>query len=172
MRGSTYFLVDMKNTEGIDIRPLKEITGDSLFNEVYFDGALLPPDAVVGRVDEGWQVARNTLGNERVHMADQLTFDTGLEALIARAPEVDGACWARSEPSPPRRTRSPASGCGPPCSRCRAWSRGRARAYANSSRPPTSRRSPSSPSNCSVPKARCAKEPVRRACTAFSCRAV
>ena len=50
---------------------------------------------MVGRVDEGWQVARNTLGNERVHMADQLTFDTGLEALIARAPEVDGACRAR-----------------------------------------------------------------------------
>lgn len=92
--GLTYFLVDMKNTKGIDIRPLKEITGDSLFNEVYFDGALLPPDAVVGRVDEGWQVARNTLGNERVHMADQLTFDTGLEALIARAPDVDGACRA------------------------------------------------------------------------------
>ncbi|MEU5986489.1 acyl-CoA dehydrogenase [Streptomyces sp. NPDC047434] len=87
-RGLTYFLVDMRNTPGIDIRPLKEITGDSLFNEVYFDDALLPADAVVGAVDDGWRVARNTLGNERVHMADQVVFDSGLEALIERA---DGA---------------------------------------------------------------------------------
>jgi alkylation response protein AidB-like acyl-CoA dehydrogenase len=94
-KGLTYFLIDMKRTSGIDIRPLKEITGDSLFNEVYFDGALLPADAVVGEVNGGWRVARNTLGNERVHMADQLTFDTGLEALIARAGELDGAYRAR-----------------------------------------------------------------------------
>ncbi|WP_432165142.1 acyl-CoA dehydrogenase [Streptomyces sp. bgisy031] len=94
-KGLTYFVVDMKRTEGIDIRPLKEITGDSLFNEVYFDDVLLPEDAVVGRVDDGWRVARNTLGNERVHMADQLTFDTGLEALIARAGALDGAYRAR-----------------------------------------------------------------------------
>ncbi|WP_406478394.1 acyl-CoA dehydrogenase [Streptomyces sp. NBC_01615] len=90
-KGLTYFFVDMKNTDGIDIRPLKEITGDSLFNEVYFDDVLLPADAVVGEIDDGWRVARNTLGNERVHMADQLTFDTGLEALIARADEIEGA---------------------------------------------------------------------------------
>jgi len=90
-KGLTYFIVDMKNTDGIDIRPLKEITGDSLFNEVYFDDVLLPADAVVGEIDDGWRVARNTLGNERVHMADQLTFDTGLEALIARPDEIEGA---------------------------------------------------------------------------------
>ncbi|WP_371529457.1 acyl-CoA dehydrogenase [Streptomyces sp. NBC_01283] len=94
-KGLTYFLIDMKRASGIDIRPLKEITGDSLFNEVYFDDVLLPEDAVVGEVNDGWRVARHTLGNERVHMADQLTFDTGLEALIARAAEVDGACRAR-----------------------------------------------------------------------------
>ncbi|MFI0963739.1 acyl-CoA dehydrogenase [Streptomyces sp. NPDC021080] len=88
-RGLTYFVVDMKTTDGIDIRPLKEITGDSLFNEVWFDDVLLPADAVVGEVDDGWRVARTTLGNERVHMADQLTFDTGLEALIAA--DVDSA---------------------------------------------------------------------------------
>ncbi|WP_369246238.1 acyl-CoA dehydrogenase [Streptomyces sp. R41] len=88
-KGLTYFVVDMKNTDGVDIRPLKEITGDSLFNEVYFDDVLLPADAVVGEVDDGWRVARNTLGNERVHMADQLTFDTGLEALIAQAAPAD-----------------------------------------------------------------------------------
>ncbi|MBT2510970.1 acyl-CoA dehydrogenase [Streptomyces sp. ISL-98] len=94
-KGLTYFVVDMKNTPGIDIRPLKEITGDSLFNEVYFDDVLLPADAVVGEVDDGWRVARNTLGNERVHMADQLTFDTGLEELLVRAPGLDDTYRAR-----------------------------------------------------------------------------
>ncbi|MFF2780048.1 acyl-CoA dehydrogenase [Streptomyces sp. NPDC058052] len=95
-RGLTYFLVDMRNTPGIDIRPLKEITGDSLFNEVWFDGAVLPADAVVGEVDDGWRVARNTLGNERVHMADQVVFDTGLEALIKASAEADGSVRART----------------------------------------------------------------------------
>ncbi|MFI1329884.1 acyl-CoA dehydrogenase [Streptomyces sp. NPDC020845] len=88
-KGLTYFLVDMERTAGIDIRPLREITGEALFNEVYLDDVLLPHDAVVGEVDGGWAVARNTLGNERVHMADQLTFDTGLEALIARTADAD-----------------------------------------------------------------------------------
>lgn len=87
-KGLGYFLVDMKRTAGITVRPLREITGESLFNEVFLDDALLPPDAVVGDVDAGWAVARNTLGNERVHMADQLTFDTGLEALIAHVPDT------------------------------------------------------------------------------------
>ncbi|WP_405925825.1 acyl-CoA dehydrogenase [Streptomyces sp. NBC_00035] len=90
-QGLTYFVVDMKNTDGLDIRPLKEITGDSLFNEVYFNDVLLPADAVVGEVDDGWRVARNTLGNERVHMADQLDFGAGLEALIVRGGGVDAA---------------------------------------------------------------------------------
>ncbi|MEV8312726.1 acyl-CoA dehydrogenase [Streptomyces sp. NPDC059900] len=94
-KGLTYFLIDMKRARGVDIRPLKEITGDSLFNEVYFDDVLLPADAVVGEVNDGWRVARHTLGNERVHMADQLTFDTGLEALIGRAAGLDDACRAR-----------------------------------------------------------------------------
>ncbi|MEU4132655.1 acyl-CoA dehydrogenase [Streptomyces wuyuanensis] len=94
-KGLTYFLVDMKATTGIHVRPLREITGEALFNEVWFDGAVLPADAVVGGVNDGWRVARNTLGNERVHMADQLTFGTGLEELIARSPGLDDACRAR-----------------------------------------------------------------------------
>ncbi|MFE0642304.1 acyl-CoA dehydrogenase [Streptomyces sp. NPDC058877] len=94
-RGLTYFLVDMRNTPGIEIRPLKEITGDSLFNEVWFDDAILPADAVVGEVDDGWRVARNTLGNERVHMADQVAFDTGLEALIEASGPQDDSVRAR-----------------------------------------------------------------------------
>ncbi|TDU78450.1 acyl-CoA dehydrogenase family protein [Streptomyces sp. KS 21] len=94
-KGLGYFVVDMKNTPGIDVRPLKEITGEALFNEVWFDEVLLPADALVGAPGDGWKVARNTLGNERVHMADQMTFETGLEALIARSAELDGAYRAR-----------------------------------------------------------------------------
>lgn len=93
-KGLTFFLVDMA-APGIDIRPLTEITGDALFNEVYFDDVLLPADAVVGAVDDGWKVARTTLDNERVHMADQLTFDTGLEQLLARADGLDEAVRVR-----------------------------------------------------------------------------
>ncbi|MFG2622368.1 acyl-CoA dehydrogenase [Streptomyces sp. NPDC048507] len=94
-KGLGYFVVDMKNTPGIDVRPLKEITGEALFNEVYFDDVVLPADALVGAADGGWKVARNTLGNERVHMADQMTFDTGLEALIGRCADLDGSYRAR-----------------------------------------------------------------------------
>ncbi|KOU16752.1 MULTISPECIES: acyl-CoA dehydrogenase [Streptomyces] len=94
-KGLGYFVVDMRNTPGIDVRPLKEITGEALFNEVYLDDVELPADALVGAADGGWKVARNTLGNERVHMADQMTFDTGLEALLARAADLDGAHRAR-----------------------------------------------------------------------------
>ncbi|MFJ6795571.1 acyl-CoA dehydrogenase [Streptomyces sp. NPDC091268] len=94
-KGLGYFVVDMKRARGIDVRPLKEITGEALFNEVYFDDVLLPPDALVGAAHDGWKVARNTLGNERVHMADQMSFDTGLEALIGRCAELDGVYRAR-----------------------------------------------------------------------------
>ncbi|MFI8361465.1 acyl-CoA dehydrogenase [Streptomyces sp. NPDC085612] len=94
-KGLGYFVVDMRNTPGIDVRPLKEITGEALFNEVWFDDVRLPADALVGAADEGWKVARNTLGNERVHMADQMTFDTGLEALLARAAGLDDTHRAR-----------------------------------------------------------------------------
>ncbi|WP_424213979.1 acyl-CoA dehydrogenase [Streptomyces sp. BI20] len=94
-KGLGYFVVDMRHTPGIEIRPLKEITGEALFNEVWFEDAILPADALVGGETEGWKVARNTLGNERVHMADQMRFDTGLEALLARAADLDGATRAR-----------------------------------------------------------------------------
>ncbi|MEU3542519.1 acyl-CoA dehydrogenase [Streptomyces paromomycinus] len=93
-QGLTFFLVDM-SAPGIEVRPLREITGDALFSEVYFDDVLLPADAVVGEVDDGWKVARHTLGNERVHMADQVTFSTGLEALIERTAGLDGAVRER-----------------------------------------------------------------------------
>jgi alkylation response protein AidB-like acyl-CoA dehydrogenase len=50
----------------VEVRPLRQITGHSHFNEVFFDQVFVPDEDVIGPVDQGWTVARNTLGNERV----------------------------------------------------------------------------------------------------------
>jgi alkylation response protein AidB-like acyl-CoA dehydrogenase len=63
--GITAVVIDMQ-AEGVDVRPLREATGASMFNEVFFDKVFVPDDDVVGAVDDGWTVARSTLGNERV----------------------------------------------------------------------------------------------------------
>ncbi|HUZ43072.1 MAG TPA: acyl-CoA dehydrogenase [Acidimicrobiales bacterium] len=63
--GITCMVIDMKAT-GVEVRPLKQVTGDSDFNEVFFDDVFVPDDDVVGPVDGGWTVARATLGNESV----------------------------------------------------------------------------------------------------------
>jgi alkylation response protein AidB-like acyl-CoA dehydrogenase len=51
---------------GVDVRPLRELTGEALFNEVFFDDVFVPDADVIGEVGQGWRVARATLGNERV----------------------------------------------------------------------------------------------------------
>lgn len=63
--GITTMVIDM-HAEGVEVRPLKMTSGDSEFNEVFFDGVFVPDDDVVGPVDGGWTVARATLGNESV----------------------------------------------------------------------------------------------------------
>lgn len=73
--GITYFLVDMKSA-GIDIRPLRELTGDALFNEVFLDDVFVPDECVVGEVNGGWRLARTTLANERVAMAGSKLGDS------------------------------------------------------------------------------------------------
>jgi 3-oxochol-4-en-24-oyl-CoA dehydrogenase len=67
-KGISYFLVDMKSP-GIDVRPLREITGEALFNEVFLDEVFVPDDCLVGGLGDGWRLARTTLANERVAMA-------------------------------------------------------------------------------------------------------
>lgn len=80
-KGITYFLVDMKSP-GIDIRPLREITGDSLFNEVFLDNVFVPDEMVVGAVNDGWRLARTTLANERVAMANGTALGNPMEELL------------------------------------------------------------------------------------------
>jgi alkylation response protein AidB-like acyl-CoA dehydrogenase len=63
--GITMMVIDMK-ADGVTVRPLKMATGNSDFNEVFFDNVFIPDADVVGPVDGGWTVARATLGNESV----------------------------------------------------------------------------------------------------------
>jgi alkylation response protein AidB-like acyl-CoA dehydrogenase len=83
-KGITYFLVDMKSA-GLDVRPLREITGEALFNEVFLDDVFVPDDCVVGEVDSGWTLARATLANERVAMGGKASIGEDVEHLIALA---------------------------------------------------------------------------------------
>jgi alkylation response protein AidB-like acyl-CoA dehydrogenase len=79
--GITYFIVDMHG-EGIDIRPLRELTGAALFNEVFLTDVFVPDDAVIGRPGDGWRIARTTLSNERVSMSSGASFGHGVESLL------------------------------------------------------------------------------------------
>jgi alkylation response protein AidB-like acyl-CoA dehydrogenase len=63
--GISMMVIDL-HADGVEVRPLRQITGHSHFNEVFFDNVFVPDDDVVGAVDQGWTVARSTLGNERV----------------------------------------------------------------------------------------------------------
>jgi 3-oxochol-4-en-24-oyl-CoA dehydrogenase len=79
--GITYFIVDMK-TPGIEIRPLRELTGHAMFNEVFFTDVFVPDDCVIGQPGDGWRIGRTTLANERVSMSNGASFGNGVESLI------------------------------------------------------------------------------------------
>ncbi len=87
-KGITYFLVDMKSP-GIDIRPLREIAGENMFNEVFFDDVFVPDEMVVGQVNDGWRLARTTLANERVAMAHGTALGNPMEEVLRTVTELD-----------------------------------------------------------------------------------
>src|SRR5581483_10580133 len=79
--GITCFCVDMRSA-GIDVRPLRELTGFAMFNEVFLSDVFVPDDCVVGAVNDGWRAARTTLANERVSMGSGSSFGFGVEMLL------------------------------------------------------------------------------------------
>jgi alkylation response protein AidB-like acyl-CoA dehydrogenase len=83
-KGISYFLVDMRSP-GIDVRPLREITGDAVFNEVFLDKVFVPDDCLVGEENGGWRLARTTLANERVAMSGGSSLGEAVERLLAVA---------------------------------------------------------------------------------------
>jgi alkylation response protein AidB-like acyl-CoA dehydrogenase len=87
--GITAFIVDM-DTPGVECRPIRDITGEEMFNEVFFTDARIPVDCRLGEEDQGWQVAMGTLGRERVGTAGQaITMAADLRAMISAARGVN-----------------------------------------------------------------------------------
>jgi alkylation response protein AidB-like acyl-CoA dehydrogenase len=84
-QGLTMLLVDMRS-DGVDVRPIRELTGDSVFNEVFFENVQVPSDNVLGEVGDGWQVAMTTLLHERATLGFALVG--ALEAQLWRVVEL------------------------------------------------------------------------------------
>jgi alkylation response protein AidB-like acyl-CoA dehydrogenase len=97
--GITTVVVDM-HAEGVEVRPLREASGASMFNEVFFNDVFVSDDDVVGPVDGGWAVARSTLGNERVSIGGGVGIGFSIDMLSVyrdHAAGADGAAVAVGE---------------------------------------------------------------------------
>src|SRR4029453_12432278 len=94
-RGISYFVVDMR-TPGITGRPTKQMDGTTMFNEVFLDGVRIPADEIVGEENDGWRLAKVTLGNEGGWLSGGgalwgggPTADTLLDIVRAHGGEAD-----------------------------------------------------------------------------------
>jgi alkylation response protein AidB-like acyl-CoA dehydrogenase len=87
-KGISFLLVDMRQP-GIEVRPIRMISGESEFNEVFYSDAVVPKDAVVGGVNNGWAVAMTLLGYERGEAAATMHvhFQAELDRLLRLASE-------------------------------------------------------------------------------------
>jgi alkylation response protein AidB-like acyl-CoA dehydrogenase len=100
-QGISFLLVDMKSP-GITVRPLRQISGESEFNETFFEGVRVPVENIVGELNSGWKIAQTTLAAERGPgdaMARQIRFKRELDSLIAAAKKLRrGAAAAIDDP--------------------------------------------------------------------------
>jgi alkylation response protein AidB-like acyl-CoA dehydrogenase len=80
-RGLSYFVLDMR-TPGVDVRPLRELTGEAMFSEVFFTDVFVPSEYLVGDLHDGWAVTRSTLAAERVSISAGTSFGGGLDELV------------------------------------------------------------------------------------------
>ena len=89
-KGLSYFYVDMK-ASGVEIKPIKQLTGDSDFNEVYFTDVRVSDSQRLGEVGQGWQVSLTTLMNERAAIGGSFgQMDVSLAMSVAAEVEIDG----------------------------------------------------------------------------------
>jgi 3-oxochol-4-en-24-oyl-CoA dehydrogenase len=80
--GISYFLLDMKS-EGVEVKPLRELTGGAMFNTVFIDDVFVPDELVLGEVNRGWEVSRNTLTAERVSIGNsEAPFLASLDQFV------------------------------------------------------------------------------------------
>jgi alkylation response protein AidB-like acyl-CoA dehydrogenase len=89
-KGISAFMVDM-SAPGVDVRPLRQITDEADFNEVFFDGAFVADDQLVGGVNEGWRVSGSTLTHERGTNPRQLVIHAQLVEELLRLADESGA---------------------------------------------------------------------------------
>jgi len=89
-KGLSYFYVDMK-APGVEIKPIKQLTGDSDFNEVYFTDVRVSDSQRLGEVGQGWQVSLTTLMNERAAIGGSFgQMDVSLAMSVAAEVQIDG----------------------------------------------------------------------------------
>ena len=87
-KGLTYFFLDMKSP-GIEIRPIKQISGASHFNEVFFTNVRIPDSQRLGKVGDGWKVSLTTLMNERYTIGGRAGVDVDEVIELARTVDLD-----------------------------------------------------------------------------------